>query len=220
MLLEGFVSRVLGKLSSGSNTARLTPVGSIAAAMFEGSGDEASRAGIRYFIQSSAVTGIAPVQALPTTAAQWLIYNPAGNDTVWIDFLGMWLVSGTAGAGGSVLFGMCGAAHLPTTRPSSSASGITLANANPRSSRINGSGLIVASGQTLATSPGWAPIALMNPTGTVLGQTALSEPVTQQPGRIALGPDSGVALAVISPTGTTPLFAPFGAYREYDSDME
>lgn len=220
MLLEGIIQRIQGVLANRTPTSiRLTAGGgSVAIAQFEADGDEASRAGVRYYLQSSAATGIAPVQALPTTAAQWLIYNPIVNmSTIWLDLLGVLLNSGTAGAGGTLLFGLCGAAQLPTTRPTASAAGVVLSNANPRSSKGT-SGLIVAASQTLIASPGWAPIAFMNPAGTVLGQTQIEEGDLR--GRIALAPDSGVALAVISPTGTTPLWAPYGSYREYSSDME
>lgn len=219
MLIEAIVSRLSQKFGSGATlAARMTPgLGSLAVAQVEGEGDEASRAGIRFHLQSSGATGIAPVQALPTTAAQWLLYNPANSGVnIYIDKLGEWLVSGTAGAGGTVLFGLCGSAQLPTTRPNALAVGIVLANASPTSGR--GSRLLVASGQTLAASPGWAPLAWMNPANTVLGQTQMVEQDLR--GKIVLPPDSGIALVVISPTGTTPLFAPLAAYREYAADIE
>ena len=218
MLIESVVGRVQGKLSNAvTSLLRLTATQSLAVAQFEAEGDEATRAGARFVMSSAAATGIAPVQALPTTAAQWLIYNPAANsNVVWLDVVGMLLNSGTAGAGAVVLMGLCGSTQLPSTRPAVSAAGIVLSNANPRSSKT--SQLIVASGQTLAASPGWSPLAQMSTAGTILGQTIAEQRDVK--GRIALAPDSGLALVVISPTGTTPLFAPYATYREYASDTE
>jgi len=196
---------------------RATSLLSTAVAQVEGEGDEATRGGIRFHMASSAATGIAPVQALPTTAAQWLLYNPAASGiTIWIDTIGMWLVSGTAGAGATVLASICKPTNVPATRPVASASGIVLTNANPAS--VRSSQLLVAASQTLQGTPGWAPIAFMNPTGTVLGQTQMEQRDIR--GKISIPPDCGLGLAVISPTGTTPLFAPYATYREYAADLE
>ena len=218
MLIEALVSRLTQGLANGSTlAARLTPgLGSLAVAQVEGEKDEASRAGIRFHL-AGAPTGIAPVQALPTTAAQWILYNPANSKiVVFIDEIGEWLVSGTAGAGGTVLGALVGSTQLPTTRPNALASGLVCANASPATGRV--SRLLVASGVTLAANPGWKPIAWMNPAGTVLGQTQMVNDHIK--GGICLAPDTGYALAVISPTGTTPLFAPCGSYREYACDIE
>lgn len=219
MLIETIVSKLQQKFGNGATlSARSTPgLGSLAVAQVEGEGDEASRGGLRYRIGASGVTGIAPVQALPTTGAQWLLYNPEGSDVnVFIDSIGEWLVSGTAGAGATVLAALCGASEVPSTRPSVTATGLGLVNCNPRSSRA--SKLLVVASQTLQNTPRWSPIAWMNPAGTVLGQTQMVNDDVR--GKICLPPGSGLALAVISPTGTTPLFAPCGTYREYSGDIE
>lgn len=219
MLIEAIVSKWQAKLGNAATSAlRLTPgTGSLAVSQAEGEGDEASRAGCRFYLQPSTATGIAPVQALPTTAAQWLIYNPMSSPIVaYFDTLGMWLVSGTAGAGGTVLAAICGTTHVPATKPTANATGCTPVNANQNSAHA--SRLIIASSQTLANNPGWAPLAFMNPAGTVLGQTQMEQRDLR--GKYILAPDTGIALAVISPTGTTPLFAPYGSWREYQAECE
>ncbi len=66
--------------------------------------------------------------------------------------------------------------------------------------------------------PGWQPIAWMNPAGTVLGQTQMVNDDVR--GKFILSPGAGLALVVISPTGTTPLFIPVASYREYAADTE
>lgn len=219
MLIEGQVSRLQQKLGNLVMTAlRLTPgLGSLAVAQVEGEGDEASRGGIRYRLGINGVTGIAPVQALPTTAAAWFLFNPHGSDVnVFIDSLGEWLVSGTAGAGATVLAAICGTAEIPATVPTITATGVKQVNCNPKSARA--SKLIVAASQTLLNTPGWSPLAWMNPAGTVLGQTQMVNDDVR--GKIMLAPGTGLALTVISPTGTTPLFAPCGTYREYSGEIE
>ncbi len=218
MLIEAIASRLNQKLGNMATAAlRLTPgLGSLAVAMAEGEGDEASRAGIRFHLLATLATGIAPVQALPTTAAQWLLYNPLNSGVnMYFDRLGAWLLSGTAGAGGTVLAGLCGAAQVPTTIPNG-LSACTVSNANPGS--VRGSALKIASGATLAANPGWQPIAWMNPAGTVLGQTQMVNDDVR--GKFILSPGAGLALVVISPTGTTPLFIPVASYREYAADTE
>lgn len=219
MLIEAIATKLQQKLGNMATIAlRLTPgLGSLAVAQVEGEGDEASRAGIRFHVQASAgVTGIAPVQALPTVAAQFMFYNPANSGVnVYIDRVGEWLLSGTAGAGGTVLAAYCTAAQLPATRPAMAA-GVVIQNANPASKR--GAALVVASGVTLLVAPSWSPIAFMNPANTLLGQTQMINEDVR--GKIILAPDTGLALAVISPTGTTPLFVPCGSVREYAADNE
>jgi hypothetical protein len=219
MLTEGQAGTTQQGYGNGATLASSFTVGlgSLKVAQAEGECDEASRGGIRYQLQSSGATGIAPVQALPTTAAQWLLYMPlAAKTTAFIDELGEWLVSGTAGAGGTVLYAVCGPTHIPTAAPNAMAAGIVLANANPVGQRA--SKLIVVSGATLAANPGWAPLAWMNPAGTVLGQTQMVKEKIN--GALMIPPGCAIALAVISPTGTTPLFAPYGRLREYMTSPE
>lgn len=216
MIAEGWAGKFVSKVS-GLMALRMTGLGSLAVAQVEGDGDEMSRCGMKYRIGSSGATGIAPVQALPTTAAQWLLYNPANSQVnIFVDKIGEWLISGTAGAGGTLLAALCGNTHLPSTRPAALATGVVLANTNPASGRV--SRLLIASGQTLVANPSWAPIAWMNPAGTLLGQTQMLSDAYD--GRCCLPPDTGLALAVISPSGTTPLFAPIGVYREYAADID
>jgi len=188
--------------------------GSLKVAWAEGEGDVASAGGIRFHLCTSGATGIAPVQSIPTTAAQWLLYNPIGSGvSMFFDELGSWLVSGTAGAGATLLYALCNNQQLPTSRPATSVANVILENANPNSKR--GSRLIAQTNQTLLGNLlSWKPLAWMNPAGTLVGQTQMINQDVR--GKIMLTPDSGIALAVISPTGTSPLFAPTGIHREYD----
>src|SRR4051812_29270143 len=103
MLFELQAQRFVQK-AAGYIAATATTLGSLRVALNEESGDEQTRAGLRIHMSGQGATGIAPVQALPSTAAQWLIYNPLSNPTsMFIDRLGVILATGTAGAGGSLL---------------------------------------------------------------------------------------------------------------------
>lgn len=218
MLIELQAQRFVQKLQ-GLITATASALGSVRVANIEGPSDEMTRAGLRQWMSAQGATGIAPVQALPSTAAQWLLYNPLSNPvTCFFDVLGMQLATGTAGAGGTLLACIVPPAFMPSTIPTASAANVKLQNANAVSAKA--SSIIVASAQTLqnAAVGNWFPIGQMRTTGTVLGQTQLVGDDLQ--GRIAAPPGCGIGLCVVSPTGTTPLFTPFGTWREYTSDLE
>ena len=78
MILEGQAGRFMQRVG-GIIAASMTQLQSIRVAMNEESGDEQTRAGLRFFMSSNGATGVAPVQALPSTAAQWFLFNPLGN---------------------------------------------------------------------------------------------------------------------------------------------
>lgn len=218
MIFEGIAGRFAQRLA-GITGASLTGNGSLRVAQVEGPDDESSRAGLRFHLGCLGATGIAPVQSVPSTAAQWLIWNPNGNTvTAFVDVLGMTLNSGTAGAGGSFYVCPVPPKFAPATVPTVSTANALIVNANPVSTRT--SSLICVSGQTLLNSvaSNWLLTGFMNPAGTILGQTQMENRDIR--GKFVIPPGCGLALAVISPTGTTPLFAPYATWREYAADME
>jgi hypothetical protein len=220
MLIEAIAQSRFVQKAAGLLALTATQLGSLRVGLVEGEGDEMTRAGMRYHMSASGATGIAPVQALPSTAAQWLIYNPAANTvSAFVDRVGMYLVSGTAGAGGTVIICIVPPAFVPTTVPTVSTANVKTMNASPVSQKA--SALVIASGQTLqnAAVGNWWPVAWMNPAGTVLGQTQMDSGWDVR-GKLVIPPGCGLAMCVISPTGTTPLFAPFASWREYASDLE
>jgi len=220
MLLTAIVRRFDQLISKAENDIRQTFLESLAVAQVEAPGDEASRGGLRFRGSAQAATGIAPVQALPTTAAQWFFYNPQSNRvTAWVDTLGCELTGGTAGAGiTSLYFTMAGPANVPTTVQNASKSGVVIQNANPISSK-GASALSLNSGVTLAGTNTWFPIAEGAGASTpVVGQAAC---VTRNiDGKIMIPPGCGLGLAIIAPSGTSPLYAPFIEWREYLADLE
>ena len=218
MLIEGLAGRFTQRVT-GLYQATLTGLGSFRFAQVEGEGDEATRAGLRFTLSAGGATGIAPVQAAPTTAAQWMIWNPNGNTmTAFVDVLGMQLASGTAGAGGTFYYCPVGPSFAPATVPTVSTANAKVKNVDPISSKT--SNLIVVSGQTLqnTVASDWILGGFMNPAQTVLWQTQMESRDLR--GKGVIPPGCGLALAVISPTGTTPLFTPYAMWREYAADLE
>src|ERR1019366_7213405 len=159
MLIQGLAGRFMQRVA-GNLVATLTGNKSLRVAQTEGEGDEMTRAGLRIHMSATGATGVAPVQAIPSTAAQWMIYNPIGNTTTaFLDVVGMVDLSGTMGSGLCVYACICPPAFLPSTVPTISAANVKLMNANPASQKQ--SNLIVVSAQTLqnAAVGNWAPIA-------------------------------------------------------------
>jgi hypothetical protein len=131
----------------------------------------------------------------------------------------MTLNSGTAGAGGAFYVMPVPPKFAPATVPTVSTANALIVNANPVSTRA--SSLICVSGQTLVNSvaSNWLLAGQMNPTGTILGQTAIG-PNLDTRGKLIIPPGCGLAFAVISPTGTSPLWAPYATWREVATDIE
>ena len=197
----------------------ITQLGSFRVAQLEGEGDEALRAGNAFLYSATGSTGQAPVQAIPTTTAQWLIYNPTANTVAcMVDKIGMLLVSGTAGAGGAMFACPVTAANVPATTPTAVAASVNR-NRSPISPAT--SQIVIATNQTLqgTAAADWFPIAEMNPLGTVLGQTFFETSEVPR-GKFLIYPGTGLALCVISPTGSSPLFAPYVVGREYAQDVQ
>src|SRR5271156_5952870 len=97
---------VISKAGLSPIVVRATGTESLAVAQVESDGTEMTRAGRRFFLgRSAGVTGIAPVAAQATTAAQWAIWNADSSRSYVFDHIGTVLVSGTAAAG--VLVDVC-----------------------------------------------------------------------------------------------------------------
>lgn len=190
---------------AGSGAARV--------AQTEQAGLELSRAGARFYIgQSAALTGIAPVQAMPTTAAQWVIWNTSLTKSLVFDMAGLYTTAGTAGVGSTVVAAII---QLPAT--STTKSGITIASA---SGSAKTSDARVNSGVTVTSpyAPAWHIIARDGSTNTALLNVMAYEQFLE--GRLIVPPLRGLALCAIAPTGTTPLYAPMASWAELTLDLE
>lgn len=206
--------RFTQKQIAGQVYSNASGTGALRVAQVESDGFELTRAGVRFTCgQSAALTGIAPVQAMPTTAAQWVIWNPSTTKSLVFDKIGLLLVSGTAGAGIIVV-------GAPVVLPANSAnkSGITIAS-NSGSSQT--SVALINSGVTVTSpaAPAWYVVAKSDTANTaVLSVGAFDNDVR---GRIIVPPLQGFGLCALSPAGTTPLYAPVGcSWTEMQLDLE
>jgi hypothetical protein len=219
MIAEAIVRRfpALKSLLEATTGGRLTGFLSLAVDQVGLPNMEMTRAGRRFMLgNNAAITGIAPVGVLPTTVAQWVLWNLDPARTYWFEELGVYLTSGTPGVGGILLASLVQA-------PAQVGASTVGANVTSMSNGGLASKLIVKSGPitiTQPTAPNWYPIAT-NPSPNVAafpGGTFLEHRTLQ--GAIAIPPTQGLALAVVTPAGTTPLFAPFARWVEAEADME
>lgn len=218
MIFEGLARR-FQQLRSGKNQteANFTHLEALRVAQIEAQAAERARAGMNFSIayNGSAPTGIAPVQALPTTAAQWAIWNADPVKSYVFDALGAFPLSGTPGIGGQLL----GCFFTTPASTGANATGIVVA------SRSNGgpaSKAIIKSAVTIATPTAglWFPIAenLTPNVGAFPGSGLIVNRVLN--GDILLPPNMGLGLSVLALAGTTPLFGPLAEWSEYAADIE
>lgn len=211
LILGRYIPKQIGQTAAGG-----TALGSLRTAQVEPLCAEGTRSGRRYTLgNSAAITGLAPVQALPTTTANWCLWNGDAARTYYIEEIGMYLTSGTAGVGGQLLAALfttpaqTGTTYAGTTISSASNGGLA-------------SKMVVKTAVTVTTpaAPNWYPIAnnFSPNVGAFPGSGFLEHRNVQ--GRIAIPPGQGLGLVVLALAGTTPLFAPFATWFEVEADLE
>lgn len=196
----------------GTQYGKASGTGAMRVSQTEPAGLELARAGVRFAMgQSAALTGIAPVQAMPTTAAQWVIWNASLTKSLVFEKVGAYTTAGTAGVGSTVVGALI---TLPAT--ASTKSGITIAN---MSGSTESSVALINSGVTVTSpaAPAWQILCRDNsPDTAALNVLCFAELY----GRLVVPPLKGLALSVIAPTGTSPLYAPIAEWVELTVDLE
>lgn len=221
MIFEGTYRRFTGLLGGkAALDARFTHQESLAMAQVEPENFEMTRAGRRFVLGiSAAVTGIAPGQAIPTTAPQWTLWNPDSKISCWLEELLMVLVSGTPGLGGSLWV------TDPFTAPATAAGQAAGFTAKSVSNGARASKLLVKSGVTI-TAPAAPTWFQLDESRDGVTAAAFSTGYANGFGRrdlkgaLCIPPLSGIGLAVIAPAGTSPLYAPLVRWVEQETDME
>lgn len=217
MILEGIYRRFQGlRVAKGPLDARMTFTESLAVEQVGPTGLEMTRAGRRFYLawNGTVPTGIAPVQVLPTTAAQWAISNTDANLTYFYKSLGAFPISGTPGVGGLVL-----ACVFNTPIQTGLATGVAVASG---SNSAKGSKAAIKSGVTITAPalPNWFPVAFNQPGAAGAGVAGNAILNTEVNGRVAVQPGQSLGLVVLALAGTTPLFLPIAEWIEQESDME
>ena len=195
---------------------RLTHQESLAVAQVEPPGFEMARAGRRFILgNDAAITGIAPVQAHPTTAAQWAIWNADATKTMFFEELGVYLESGTPGVGGALLACLF--------RTPAQVGALVAGTAISRASKGSAASKAITKTSVTITdpaAPNWYTVAQYGGANVTAFASATVFEHRFLEGRIAVPPNYGLGLAVLAPAGTTPLFAPFAMWVEQETDME
>lgn len=217
-LIEGLIRRFQPiRGGQGHADVRMTHLESVAVGQTEPARFEMSRAGRRFGLgNNAAITGIANATALPTTAAQWAIYNADPSKSLVFEEIGMYLTSGTPGVGGVLL----GTIYQTPAVTGASRTGTSIAS-------LSGGGgfsskAIVTVSQTITTpsAPTWQFLAAnSSPNVTAFPASTYLENRDLQ-GAIVVPPGWALGLAVVAPAGTTPLFAPFATWVEVETDLE
>lgn len=217
-LLEAVYRRFVPlRVAKGPIDLRATFTESLAVATVEAPGHELTRSGRRFYLayNGTVPTGIAPVQAFPTTAAQWVVWNADPAKTYFFEQLGAMLFSGTSGLGGELLAAVIQA----PAQIGAQQTGVAIASG---SASAIGSKAIVKSGVTVTspTTPSWFQVAEQISAAAMVGPCSC---IASRPGYrsiVAVPPGQGLAIAVLAPAGTTPLYLPLAEWIELETDME
>lgn len=212
-LIQMNSGRFAAKQIAGNITASAAGSGALRVSQSEAEGLEMSRAGRRFAIgQSAALTGIAPVQAMPTTAAQWVIWNASLTKSLVFEMAGLYTTSGVAGVATVVVGAIITLPASTTTK-----SGITVAS---MSGSTNTTSALINSGVTVTSpaAPPWQIVAKSNTADTVALNVAVFNDHLR--GTIIVPPLKGLALCAIAPAGSTPLYAPMAQWVEIELDLE
>ncbi len=198
---------------SGTPYVSTSGYGAIRVAQVDSPGAELTRAGRRFSLSTLAgVTGIAPTQVINTVVTNWMLYNTSTTDSFIFDELGVFLVSGTAGLGITVM-----ACLFTTPAQTGFSTGVNIAS---RSNSARVSAMSVKSGQSITApaAPAWFPIAYSGLTASaVLSVLTVSDKLE---GKLICPPGFGVGIHVLSPAGSSPLFAAHASWTEAAMDLE
>jgi len=213
-LIDLTTGRFSPKQVAGQVYAGSSGYGALRVAFIDQERAELTRAGRRFKLgYTAAPTGIAPVTAIPTTAAQWTIFNASTTDTYTFEELGVHLYSGTAAAGVVVV-----ACFFTLPVQSGFATGIAAQSCS--ASQNKASSAAVKSGVTITTpaAPAWFHVAKSDSANTGVG--AVMAVNDQLKGALMLPPLTGLGVATLSGAGTSPLYVPVATWTEGAQDLE
>lgn len=217
MILEGIYRRFYPlKSGKGPLDARFTGLESLATGLVEPEEYELTRAGRRTYLgfNGTVPTAIAPVQAMPTTAAQWVIWNADPFKSYVMKALGALLFTGTNAVGGTLLATL----FQTPAQTGTHVAGLSVVNG---SGSVLGSKAIIKASVTITTPsvPVWAPVAdaFLSAVATLPSTMIINRNIR---GGIIVPPGFGLGLAVLAPAGTGQLFLPIADWNEIESDLE
>lgn len=214
MRIEALVKRFSRKFTSDAlATPRLTSLESQAVALVEAPNTERTAAGRRYMGGTQVIaSGIAPVTAIPTTTATLFLYNTAPDQgkCLVIDQIGHFLGSGTPTAGATLLV------TITNGKPAS----VPAAASNYTSQSCSGFGTSVARWATGITIPaGSAWVQATSSFQLAAANVGQGDYPAFFNGGLVIPPGYGLGIAILSGTGTTPLYSVSATWDELELDL-
>lgn len=219
--LEAIAARFTPK-AAGQQAIRATGTGSLPFDAVLPLCAEMSRAGRRFMLGNiAAITGIAPVTALPTTAATWGLWNASTTKACFFEEVGVYGTSGTSAAGAQLLACIYKAPAAVVGAATYTGTAITSCSGGGLVSQLLIAEGVTVTGTLNSASPNWYPLAQSYSTlaAAFPAGTQACEHRNLQ-GRLVLPPQSGLGLTVLAGTGSSSLFAPFAMWVEVESDLE
>lgn len=216
----GAVIRRFTRAASGHQVPlRLTNIESLAVAKVEPDFAELARAG-RLFHGGNQIiaNGIAPVTAIPTTTATLALYNAeaAGGASYLIHRLGFWLGSGTPTAGATLLATVSPAPIASPPTGNGTGYGSASSSGSSRTTRSRWTTAVTL--PTSPTSPAWMPVqSTFQLAAANVGQ---GDGWAELKGMLLVPPGYCLGLAILSGTGTTPLYGVGASWAELELDLE
>ena len=207
-----FVRQALG---SSQIQARLSALESLSVNQVEPPKYELSRSGRRYVGGNQVIaSGIAPVTAIPTTTATLALYNADadGGVALVIERLGFWLGSGTPTAGATLL--ACVSNGPLATPVSANASNYSSSSASASSLATN------AFWGTAITIPGGSWFQALSTFQAAAANVGQGDGLAMFEGALVIPPRHALGLAILSGTGTTPLYGISAMWSEIETDLE
>lgn len=202
--------REAAPLSDGEDAVRGTGYESVAVAQVEPSDLEMARAGRRFYVgwttaAAGGPTGRAPQTAIgTTTTATWMLWNGDTASTYFLEGVSLMLLSGTAAAGGTLVYGITSA---PIVAPTA-ATGYLTKNSNAASTRV--SKAVFADNQTLGATynPSFSTPLVQAGGGVMTAAATIGQSIlfSEGRGRIGIPPGYAIFFNYISGAGTTPLY--------------
>jgi len=216
--LEGIVER-LSRKSEGASKARLTYNGGLAVDQVAPPKAELGLARRRFgAVVGNGATFIAPVTAVPTTTATFMLYNgePDGGRVLSIETVGHFLASGTADANGALI----GAVTLArqTTVPGAYASTVlsSLSGGPVDSKAVLANAHTITGGQ-----PAWIPLPYVGANSIAADANTIGAAggVANVDGEFNVPPGHGFAITLVAGAGSTPLYGFSVTWAELDAPL-
>ncbi len=213
-LVNGTVGRSSPASENNQQSLLLSILGSLKTAQYEPPRALLSAAGRRYYGGCQVIaSGIAPVTAIPTTAATLALFNGEadGGASYVVERVGFWLGSGTPTAGATLLLCVT-SAKVATVPTMASNYALQSMSDGSRASRA-----VLATAVTVATGGWFAAVSNQQLAAATPGQGGdyyIGE------GEIVIPPGYAMGIAIMSGTGTTPLYAVSTVHSEINLDLE